>query len=164
MHGLSSSWVSFVLVAIILVFIIWRQLQERPVKEERGFGGLFIVGAIGLVQLFDYVQIDPKSFIFNAVLFLVFSLLLAVLLGWLRARYMHIWRDKGQLMRQGNVGTILLWALSIALHYLLDILALHLPHGKAIVGLASASVVLHIALSLGVQQYVVLQRAKRVAR
>lgn len=162
MNSLSSLGVSIVLTIVILVLIVSRQLRERPVKEERGLRGIFIISIIGLVQLFDYIQKNPKTLQTSAVIFLLLGLISALVFGWLRARFMHVWRDKGQLMRQGNISTILLWVVSIALHFGLDTAAQHMSNDKIASGLASASIVLYLAISLGAQKYVVLERAKAI--
>lgn len=76
---------------------------------------------------------------------------------------MHVWRDKGQLMSQGNWLTIVWWVVALAVHLGIDFYSSNVLKITDSEGLAGASIVLYMALSLGVQKYVLLERGKAMS-
>jgi len=112
---------------------------------------------IGLLQTYRFLsQNHAHPLTFAA---LGGSLVLAAIFGALRARTVRVWLDDGQAWSQGNWLTAVLWIASLAAHLGYDILV---GHGNGIRGLGVATIVLYLAISLGFQRVLVMQRAHRL--
>lgn len=154
---------SGITVAVIaLLIIIPRQLREKPVREERGMRGVLILAAIGIYEMALYVGKSWSHISTYALVFLLIGFVSACFFGWLRARGTHVWRDKGQLMVQGNWLTILWWVVALGIHLGIDYFASSVLKISGSDALATSSIVLYVALSLGVQKYVLLERGKEM--
>ncbi len=156
----SQVFLSIGITVVALVLILVRQLRERPVREERGMRGVIVLAVIGLYQIGQYIAQSSSRINLFVVLFVIVGFVSAGFFGWLRARETHLWRDEGQLMVQGNWLTIMWWVVALAVHFGIEFLGNEVLHIKGSQGLASASIVLYVALSLGAQKYVLLQRGK----
>jgi hypothetical protein len=146
-----------VIGVLVLGLLIVRQLRRRPVNAS-GTRLTLILGVIGLietVQFFDHHH-GTGSF---AVAALVGSLVLAAIFGVLRASTTRIWFQNGQAWSKGNWLTATLWVLAVAAHLGYDALV-DTHHGLS--GLGNATIVLYLAISLGVQRMIVAQRAQRL--
>lgn len=147
-----------ILIAIIIIgFILSRQLRERPVREDKGYTMLIVLGIAGLAQVAQGIEkfsdIPPVAY---GVL--LASLLVGAGFGVWRAAKMHLWRDHGTLVRQGNWITVVLWIVGMGLHLGSDVVLERIsPHAAT---LGSSSIVLYIAVSLAVQRYVMMRRAE----
>jgi hypothetical protein len=82
---------------------------------------------------------------------------LALVFGVLRALTTRIWQQDGSAWSQGNWLTAVLWIAALGAHLGYDALLDH-HHGTA--GLGEATVLLYLAVSLGAQRLVVMQRAR----
>ena len=87
--------------------------------------------------------------------------MLALVFGVLRALTTRIWQQDGSAWSQGNWLTAVLWIAALGAHLGYDALLDH-HHGTA--GLGDATVLLYLAVSLGAQRLVVMQRARPVPR
>ena len=87
------------------------------------------------------------------------SLVLAAIFGALRAATVRIWLPDGQPWSRGSWLTALLWVLALAARLGYDALV---AHGHAERGLGAATVVLYLAVSLGIQRLIVQSRAHRL--
>lgn len=145
-----------ILLAILIVgFILSRQLREHPIREDRGNRTYLILGLIGLIEVGGYVQkihLNPAAYIIFAA-----SLVIGAGLAALRATNMHLWRDDGKLVSQGNWLTIVLWVVGIGIHLGSDFILGH--YSPSAGSLGSESILLYIAISFGVQRTVLLRRA-----
>ncbi len=152
---MTASYANIVIGLVVLAWVISRQLRVRTVNEERAMRLLVILGVIGL---YEVAQFADRHTVSSAAWALVgASLVGSLLLGVLRGRTVRVWRDaNGALLQQGTAVTLVLWAVSIAVHLGAD-LVLH-TLGSAAVGLGSASLVLYLAVTLGVQRVVVVHR------
>ncbi len=142
------------LVALLLV----RQRRIRPVRPRLALRLPIILGLIGLWQLLDFT--NHRHLAASVVAVLLGSLVVgAGLLGALRAATVHIWAQSPFVLRQGTWVTMGLWVVSLALHFAAGwaIAALNGPDQ-----LASASLVLYLGITYGVQTAVVHHRAERV--
>jgi hypothetical protein len=142
---------------LVLGLLVVRQLRTRPVNNS-GARLMLILGVIGLietVQFFDHHH-GAGSF---AVAALAGSLVLAAIFGVLRASTTKIWLENGQAWSKGNWLTASLWVVAVAAHLGYDAL-LDTHHGLS--GLGNATIVLYLAISLGVQRLIVAQRAQRL--
>ncbi|MEU8630601.1 hypothetical protein AB0C38_00415 [Amycolatopsis sp. NPDC048633] len=145
-----------ILVGLVVVaWILWRQVQQRPVREDRKPTVLLILLVLGVVALGAYFKKEPATGL--AIALLAGSLVLAAGFGVVRGYTVRLWRQDGVLFRQGTWLTILLWLAAIGSHLGLDVL---IDSGAK--GLGGASILLYLAVSLGAQRLVVQARATRL--
>ncbi len=139
----------------VLAFLVYRQLQARPVSQARQRLGL-ILGLIGLIETVNYVRGHSGTVIVAA---LAGSLVLAAGFGAIRAATVRIWMQDGRPWSQGSWLTATLWVVAVAAHLGYDAL---LGSHKGLSGLGSATVLLYLAISLLVQYLIVDYRARRL--
>jgi hypothetical protein len=148
--------VANVLIALaVLALVLSRQLQKRRVREARPYRLILVLGVIGVVETAQFDQQHAVSAAGWGLL--AASLALGAGLGALRGLTTHVWREDGVLYRQGDAITVMLWLVGIGLHLGLDLATGHVDHDAA--GLGSSSVLLYLALTLGIQRVLVLERA-----
>jgi hypothetical protein len=140
---------------IVLGWLIYRQLTPRRVSSS-SLRIMLILAVIGVVELVNFLQKHHGGTVLAAAL--GGSLVLALVFGAVRAMTVRIWQQDGSAWSQGNWLTAVLWILALAAHLGYDAL-LDQHHGTA--GLGEASVLLYLAVSLGVQRVIVMQRARR---
>jgi hypothetical protein len=141
----------------VLVLLIYRQLRARPINA----GGLrlaAILAVIGVVETVEYLQKYHGGSATYAAL--GGSLVLAAVFGVLRAGTVRIWSQDGQVWMKGNWLTGLLWIVALGAHLGYDALVAH-GHGSN-GGVGTATVILYLAVSLGVQRLVAQFRASRM--
>lgn len=143
--------------AAVLIYVLARQVQKRTVKEDSRPLIFLILAVVGVVEAGQFIKAHPVGS--EAILLTVASLAIAAVFGVIRAFTMHLWRDNGQLFRQGNVLTIVLWLVAIAIHIGGDTLI-----DTSAKGLSTSTLLLYLAVSLGVQQVVVRYRATQLSR
>jgi hypothetical protein len=151
---------TIVISVVVLLFVIVRQVAKRPVKEDARPVVLLVLVLVGIYELVKFLSDHPVTA--TAVTMLAASLVLAAGFGALRAYTVRLWRDNGVLYRQGNAVTVVLWLIAIGVHFGADVLiegGVHSPTS----GLASAALLLYIAISFGVQRLVVMSRARTMA-
>jgi uncharacterized membrane protein (UPF0136 family) len=139
---------------VVLGLLIYRQLVPRRVSSS-SLRIMLILGVIGVVELVQFLQKHHDRTVLAAAL--GGSLVLALVFGVLRAMTTRIWQQDGSAWSQGNWLTALLWVLALGAHLGYDALLDH-HHGTA--GLGEATLVLYLAISLGAQRLVVMQRAR----
>jgi hypothetical protein len=146
---------SITLDVLVAVYILSRQRRIRPVPRALSLRFPVIVGVIGLIDLLSYT--DTHHHITQTDYLWVGSTLVvgALLLGAIRAFTVKLWVTNNWVVRQGTWVTIGLWVLSLALHFLGGVGAQHAGAGN----LEAASFLLYIAVTYGVQNYVVYRRA-----
>jgi hypothetical protein len=144
-----------VLGVAVLALLICRQLIARPVSAST-LRLLVILGVAGLLQTAQFLGQNHSGALTYGLI--AGSLVLAAAFGALRAATVRIWIENGQAWSRGNWLTACLWAAAVAAHLGYDALVAH-GHGDR--GLGSATVVLYLAISLGFQRVIVLQRARR---
>ena len=148
--------VDVILGVAVLVLLIYRQLSTRPVNAStlRLIAILAIIGLLQTVQFLSRNHAHPLTFAA-----LGGSLVLAAIFGALRASTIRVWLHDGQAWSKGNWLTAALWIASLAAHLGYDVLVVHGPGAR---GLGTATIVLYLAVSLGFQRALVLQRAHRL--
>jgi hypothetical protein len=146
---------SIALDVLIGVYILSRQRRIRPVPRVLSLRFPIIVGIIGLIDLLSYT--DTHHHITQTAYLWVLATIVvgALLLGAVRALTVKIWTSNNWVVRQGTWLTIGLWVLSLALHFAGGIGAQHSGAGN----LEASSFLLYLALTYGVQNYVVFRRA-----
>jgi len=140
----------------VLVLILYRQLQARPVRDNMRLP--LILGIIGVIQLAQFLQ--HRSHGGEVFAALAGSLVVAAIFGAIRAASVRVWVEGGQGWRQGNWLTALLWIVSLAVHLGYD----YLVDGRgAQAGLGSASLLLYFAVTFTIQRLILQARAQRMA-
>lgn len=158
---MSTQGIINILIAIaVLGWILYRQLQPRPIKERQPYRLMFILAVLGIVQILQLAGRDEISA--AGYLALVLGLLTGAGFGWLRGRLVHLWRaEDGSLMRQGNWITIALWIVGIAVHLGLDWAGVQLsPAGQSAgaEALGLTGIMLYLAVALAAQRFATLAR------
>jgi hypothetical protein len=151
----ASSITNILIGLVVLAFILYRQLQPRPVRDN--FRLPLILGVVGVVELVEYLQHRPHGT--GVIAALAGSLVIAAVFGAIRAATVRVWVDGGQAWRQGNSLTALLWVVSLAAHlgydYIVDRKA-----GQS--GLGSASLLLYFGVTFTIQRVILQARAQRI--
>lgn len=150
-----NSTVNVVVGLAVLALLVWRQTRKRSVREDQRPVVLVVLLVLGILQLSTYLKGVPVSAAVIALL--AATLLLGAGFGVVRAWSVRIWREDGQLWRQGNWLTAVLWLAGVAVHIGLDALFDGVAHG-----LGTGSILLYLAVSLGVQRLFVQSRATRL--
>jgi hypothetical protein len=148
--------IDVILGVAVLVLLIYRQLSARPVNAS-ALGLIAILAIIGVVQTYQFLNKNHAHPLTYAAI--GGSVVLAAIFGALRASTVRVWLQDGQAWSKGNWLTAALWIASLAAHLGYDILVAHGPGAR---GLGTATIVLYLAVSLGFQRVLVLQRAHRL--
>jgi hypothetical protein len=147
-----------VLGVVVLALLIYRQVVARPV----GARGLQIVGILAIIGVLQTVQYFDKYHSSDGTYAaLGGSLVLAAIFGALRSATVRLWIQDGQVWQKGNWLTGALWIVALAAHLGYDALVAR-GHGHGNPSVGDATVVLYLAVSLGIQRLIVQQRANRV--
>ena len=145
-----------VLGVVILGLLIYRQLSSRPVNAS-GLRLVAILAVIGVIQAYQFLDSRHSGAVTYAAL--GGSLVLAAVFSGLRAVTVRVWLQGGQPWSKGNWLTAALWIVALAAHLGYD--ALVTP-GRGSSGLGAATLVLYLAVSLGIQRVVTQVRASRL--
>jgi hypothetical protein len=151
--------VALVLDALVLAWLLYRQRKVRRVPPRLGLRFPVLLGVLGLVEVADYSHQHTLGPAVIGVLALSLAVA-AVGLGIVRALTVRVQVVDGVMLRQGTWLTVALWLISLGLHFAADwwITALKGPSG-----LPSASLLLYLGLTYGVQRAVVHRRATALA-
>ena len=139
----------------LLGWLLWRQLQVRELRRDRGYLFPLIVVAVGVVEIAHYDGSHPLGATGTALL--ATSLVVAAVFGALRATTVRLWIEDGRLLRQGTLITAALWLVAIAIHLAGD--RLIAPHDAERIG--AVSLLLYLGVSLAVQRAALGERARR---
>ncbi len=105
---------SIVIGLAVLAWLLWRQLQVRELRHDRGYLLPLGICAIGVLQIVDY---DREHRLAGAALaLLALSIVVAAIFSVIRATTVRVWLHDGRLLRQGTALTIVLWLVAIAIH------------------------------------------------
>ncbi len=148
------SFFTYALGAVLLIFVLLRQVRAVPVPRVYHARLPVFLGVIGLLELSSYVGDHHVSS--SAWLWVLASLAVgAVGLGALRGLSMRVWATNGWVVRQGNAVTMALWLVSLVVQFAAGSANNHAGGAS----LEAASFLLYLGLTLGVQYYVVFRRA-----
>ena len=148
-------FLSIALGVLVIIFVLIRQTRIRPVPRVLQIRLPIILGVLGLFECFGYLG-DHHHPTTAAYLWVLGTLVIgAVGLGALRALSIKLWTTNNWVVRQGTPVTMVLWAISLALHFAGEAGAG--PHGTS--QLEQASLLLYLGLTLGVQAYALQRRA-----
>lgn len=140
---------NLVIAVVVLIWLLYRQLTERPVNERSLLG--WIVLAYGLFQVSRFAPSSPVTS--WDIVVLVGSALLGCALATLRAFTVRLRRKDGQLMQQGTAITAMLWIVGLGQHLLSELL---MPTPE----LAQVTLLAYFGLVILVQRGVLLGRAR----
>jgi hypothetical protein len=146
-----------VVAVLVLALICYRQLRPRPVRDQLN-RIVLILGLVGVVETIQFTGKHDVSAAAWAVL--VASLVVGAGFGALRGLTVHVWRERGTLFRRGNAVTVALWIVGLALHLGADAWIGHVDSSAK--GFGDTAVLLYMAITLSVQQLVVLERAEHL--
>ncbi|RPA59014.1 hypothetical protein EF294_14400 [Gordonia oryzae] len=144
---------------IVLGYIFYRQLIERPIKDNplKLPAILLVIGVISTVNYLQHVSQVAVGEVVSTLLGFVVAALIAVPRGYT----MHIYRNAaGVMVRRGNAVTIVLWFVAIGAHLAIAVFgptAFGEPRGS-LGGLESATILVFLGISLGVQGLVARKR------
>jgi hypothetical protein len=145
-----------VLGVVVLGLLIYRQLRSRPINAN-GLRIVAILAVIGVIQAYQFLDKHHSGTVTYAAL--GGSLVLSAVFGALRAATVRVWLQGGQPWSKGNWLTAVLWVIALAAHLGYD--ALVTP-GRGSSGLGAATLVLYLAVSLGIQRGITQARANRL--
>jgi len=147
-----GNYASYLLYAAVIIWILYRQLAPRPVKEKPTL--YLILMLIGLVETVGAINANKIQLTPQWVGILAVSLIvLTAGFGALRALTCRVWADKGVKMRRGTPLTLVLWIITIGAHIYL---------GTLVKG-SDTTMLLSLGLSLFIQQMIVIRRANKLA-
>jgi hypothetical protein len=139
---------------LAVLYILNRQRRIRPVPRLLGLRFPIVLGVVGLIDLLSYTGNHHPSH--SAYLWVLATLIVGgVILGAIRALTVKIWTSNNWVVRQGTGLTMALWVVSLALHFLSGANA----PGAGAGDLEASSFLLYVAVTYGVQRYVVHRRA-----
>jgi hypothetical protein len=142
----------------VLGWVLYNQLRVRPFSPRR-LPVAAVLGVVGLVQVVSAGAAHPVSLLGWTLL--VTGLVVGVVLGLWRAATVRLWVRDGAVYTQGHAMTAALWIVGIGVHIGLDVLARVIAPAAETVN--ASSVLLFIALTLGVQGLMTMRRAQALA-
>ncbi|YAL83589.1 hypothetical protein ACMYYO_01930 [Dermacoccaceae bacterium W4C1] len=142
---------------LVLAVLLRRQLQVRPVRADSKWLGLAIITVLGVAQVQTFAgahTVPPRAWALTAL-----GLLSGSIFGVARAHLTRLWTSpEGELLRQGNAATVVLWVVGIAVHIGTDLVVDRLDPSAAGVGMAALT--LYLAASIAVQRLWTQRRAR----
>ncbi len=148
---------------VAVVFVLYRQLRTRQLTSTRVARVPLITAVIGIVETIVYVQGGGPIQIGHVVAIAV-GMVIAAALAYPRAMTIKVWQDaQGVWFGQGTIRTIMMWIVTIGAHIGISLLIPPLfgEQGTATGGLESATLMLFIAVSVGLQGYFGADRLSR---
>jgi hypothetical protein len=163
--GVNQSVLLNVVIGVaVLALLLFRQLQPRRVREDGAMRLTLILLVVGVIQAYPVVSSHPPTTI--VVVLLLAGLVSGAVFGIARAYTTRLWiktdaegEGNGEVWRQGNWLTLVLWLVAVGLHFGIDYLS---EQQGAPAGLGSSTIVLYLAVTLGIQRYITQQRAVKV--
>jgi hypothetical protein len=143
--------------AVLLVLVLLRQVAVRPVPRVLRLGLPVFIAVIGLFELVGYTN-GHHHIGGSAWAWVLGTLLIGALgLGVVRGLTVRIWTAGNWVLRQGTAVTMVLWLVSLAVHFAGDAFGAQAHDGS---GLVAASFLLYLGLTLGAQTAMVHRRAQ----
>jgi len=144
----------------VLTLVVSLQLVPRRLRENYRMSIILLV--IGVYQFVEFLQGHPHGNDGRIVAAVVGSLVLAAALGVARVPTVRVWRQDGQLLRQGTWLTAALWVVAFAAHLGYDYIVAGDITGKNGSTVGNATIVLYLVVSLTVQRFLLLSRVARL--
>ena len=139
---------SYVVGVLVLVPVLLRQIRMVPVPRAYVPRLPVVLGVIGLFAMSSYAgdhHVTSSDWVW-----VVGTLVGAVVLGALRGVSMRVWDTNGWVVRQANVVTMALWLATLVLQFA----------GDAAASLVGASFLVYLGLTMAAQRYVEFRRAR----
>jgi drug/metabolite transporter (DMT)-like permease len=152
--GMASE--SIVIGLVVLGWLLYRQVQVRELRHDRGYVFPMVICVAGIAQIIGYDREHPLAG--TGIALLALSFVAAAAFAMLRARTVRVWLEDGRLLRQGTAVTIALWLVAIGIHLGGDHLIA--PHDADRLG--SVSLLLYLGVSLAIQRFALGERARRL--
>ena len=151
--------VHIVIGVAVVAFVIVRQLRARPAAERSALRMIVVLAVIGIIQIRSAV--NGHSVDAETVALVVVGLVAGAVLGLVRAMTVTVWRSPdGVAWRRGTMVTAALWIVSLGVHLGIDVAV---DRSTTAHVLGAATILLYVAVTLGVQREVVRARASRIA-
>jgi hypothetical protein len=145
--------------------LISRQFRTRPIRDESSLRLFAVIGIIGFIETVDALKMKTNfkaGAEAAAVAWIIGSLVLAAVLGVMRAKSMKVWKSKSDVMvGKGSAVTLALWIVAIAVHFAFEV---GINHSSGSSSLGGATILLYLAVSLGVQREVLRLRASEFVK
>jgi hypothetical protein len=141
-----------VVSVLILGWVLYRQLQARPLVADRVLvlpAVMIVIGAIELGNLKGGISSSDAGW-------LGIDLLASVVLGVARAQSVRVYAHDGVVWRQGSVVTAGLWLVSVLVRIVVALIARHHGAGKAV----DEGLLLSFGVTLAVQYVLLMWRAR----
>ncbi|GFH40664.1 hypothetical protein [Pseudolactococcus insecticola] len=154
-----------VIIALFTIgFILSRQIRKIEVENEwKAQLILLIIGVIELAGVAKVTGVGANLYLNNPVLdgAIIGGWLIAIVMAFVRVPVYTVTIENGKVWRQGGAKSLALWAVTIALHVGYTLLMGHfnIPYLDDV---ATPSLMVFMALSLGMQKLLVLRRAKKM--
>jgi hypothetical protein len=146
---------SYALGALVLIFVLLRQVRVVPVPRTFAPRLPVFLGVLGLLTLGSYSGDHHASS--GAWVWVLATLVVgAPVLGALRGLAMRVWATQGWVFRQATGVTMALWLVSLLLHVVVDTAG----HGDGVSGLDGSSFLLYLGITLWAQYALVHHRAR----
>jgi len=142
---------------LVLALLVYRQLQPRRVRLDSAVRLTLILLVAGAAQAAPVLFRHPPATI--VVIMLLAGLVSGAVFGTLRAYTTKLWIKDDDVWQQGTWLTLVLWLVAVGLHFGIDYLS---EQQGAPAGLGSSTIVLYLAVTLGIQRFITQQRAVKV--
>ena len=140
---------------LVAAYILSRQRRIRAVPRVLSLRFPVVLGVIGLIILLSYTN-THHHITSGDYLFVLATLAVGALaLGAIRGTTVRIWTSNNWVFRQGTWLTMGLWVLSLGLHFVSGAGAKYVGAGN----LEASSFLLYLAVTYGVQNYVIHRRS-----
>lgn len=153
---MTSTQVIDVIVGIgVVTLVVVRQFKPRRAKENSSARLVLILALVGVIEIVS----AKRGFSVSAATWtwILASLIVGAGLGALRGATVTIWRDQqGVAWRKGTAWTAALWVVSFGAHLALEV---GINHSTKAVSLGASSLLLYLAVTLGVQRELIRWRA-----
>lgn len=150
----TTNSLNYLIAAALVVWVVARQLQARPVVVRKLFVLPAILVIVGIGSLNSAASKGAAHFTSNDAAWLAIDLAATVVFGLVRGASIRLYAQDGALWRRGTWLTLAGWALSFAARAGIGLLAA--DNGAKIV--ASSALALSFGVSLAVQGAVVYLR------
>ncbi len=150
--GTQAEIVSIAITALVLIWVLYRQVQVRPIRTTWVLPiGLVIVGIAEATQGSGGSNRMSATSVGILIALLVLD---AGGLGAVRALTVRLWRQGGTVVRQGTWVTVVLWLVGLGIHLGVD----------AVAHISDSTALLYLAVTMTAQRFVLQARASDPSR
>lgn len=150
--------VEVAVAAVVLVWVVVRQVQARPLIARTMMIFPAVLAAAGVAELLR-APAHGGSLTQADITWIAIDLAAAVVTGGLRAPTVRLFERNGELWRQGSLLTVALWLVSIGAREAIGVIGGHDGAGPAL----DHGLLLSFGISLAAQYAVIALRGRRSA-